>query len=143
MSWFKRDEYKAYLKQRLKEQKIRYKKAIRIEKYRIKKSDCLSYILNQIDLVISRSTLELPETGYWIIESYFIPEGIGKPKFLFFTLRNENKHDKEIFEEVLNEVVSFLVNEGYELVTHSVAIGGCLFQKSFYYSYYFKLKSDV
>lgn len=138
MSWFNKNEYKTFLKQRLKEEKKRFKVALDIEKYRIKKSNCLEYILDQIDLKIDRYTKELPKTGYFIIEDYSLPEYIKRTKFLFFTLRNERKYDKEIFEEVLNEVISFLIKEGYELVSHSTAYRSCLFQKSFYYSYYLK-----
>lgn len=138
MSWFNKNEYKLFLKQRLKEEKKRFKVALDIEKYRIKKSNCLKYILDQIDLKINRYIKELPRTGYFIIEDYSLPEYIKRTKFLFFTLRNERKYDKEIFEEVLNEVISFLIKEGYELISHSTVIGGCLFQKSFYYSYYLK-----
>ena len=50
MGWFNKNEYKTFLKQRLKEEKKRFKAALDIEKYRIKKSNCLEYILNQIDL---------------------------------------------------------------------------------------------
>lgn len=80
----------------------------------------------------------MPKTGYFIIENYSLPEYVIRPKFLFFTLQNEREYDKEMFEEILNEVISFLIKEGYELISHSTAIGGCLFQKSFYYSYYLK-----
>lgn len=80
----------------------------------------------------------MPRTGYFIIEDYSLPEYIKRTKFLFFTLRNERKYDKEMFEEILNEVISFLIKKDYELASHSTAIGGCLFQKSFYYSYYLK-----
>lgn len=52
MSWFNKNEYKTFLKQRLKEEKKRFKVALDIEKYRIKKSNCLKYILDQIDLKI-------------------------------------------------------------------------------------------
>lgn len=38
MSWFNKNEYKTFLKQRLKEEKKRFKIALSIEKYRIKKS---------------------------------------------------------------------------------------------------------
>lgn len=138
MSWFNKNEYKTYFKQKLKAEKKQFKIALGIEKYRIKKSNCLKYILNQIDLKIDRYIKELLRTGYFIIEDYSLPEYVKRTKFLFFTLRNEREHDKEIFEEVLNEVISFLIKEGYELVSHSTAIGGCLFQKSFYYSYYLK-----
>lgn len=48
MSWFNKNEYKTFLKQRLKEEKKRFKVALDIEKYRIKKSNCLKYILDQI-----------------------------------------------------------------------------------------------
>lgn len=41
MSWFNKNEYKTFLKQRLKEEKKRFKVALDIEKYRIKKSNCL------------------------------------------------------------------------------------------------------
>lgn len=99
MSWFNKNEYKTFLKQRLKEEKKRFKVALDIEKYRIKKSNCLEYILNQIDLKINRYIKELPRTGYFIIEDYSLPEYIKRTKFLFFTLRNEREHDKEIFEE--------------------------------------------
>lgn len=112
MSWFNKNEYKTFLKQRLKEEKKRFKVALDIEKYRIKKSNCLEYILDQIDLKIDRYTKELPKTGYFIIEDYSLPEYIKRTKFLFFTLRNERKYDKEIFEEVLNEVISFLIKKG-------------------------------
>lgn len=54
MSWFNKNEYKTFLKQRLKEEKKRFKVALDIEKYRIKKSNCLKYILDQIDLKIDR-----------------------------------------------------------------------------------------
>lgn len=54
MSWFNKNEYKTFLKQRLKEEKKRFKVALDIEKYRIKKSNCLKYILDQIDLKIQR-----------------------------------------------------------------------------------------
>lgn len=37
MSWFNKNEYKTFLKQRLKEEKKRFKVALDIEKYRIKK----------------------------------------------------------------------------------------------------------
>lgn len=36
MSWFNKNEYKTFLKQRLKEEKKRFKVALDIEKYRIK-----------------------------------------------------------------------------------------------------------
>lgn len=62
MSWFNKNEYKTFLKQRLKEEKKRFKVALDIEKYRIKKSNCLKYILDQIDLKIDRYTKELPKT---------------------------------------------------------------------------------
>lgn len=61
MSWFNKNEYKTFLKQRLKEEKKRFKVALDIEKYRIKKSNCLEYILDQIDLKIDRYTKELPK----------------------------------------------------------------------------------
>ena len=70
MSWFNKNEYKTFLKQRLKEEKKRFKVSLDIEKYRIKKSNCLEYILNQIDLKINRYIKELPRTGYFIIEDY-------------------------------------------------------------------------
>lgn len=63
MSWFNKNEYKTFLKQRLKEEKKRFKVALDIEKYRIKKSNCLKYILDQIDLKIDRYIKELPKTG--------------------------------------------------------------------------------
>lgn len=94
--------------------------------------------MDQIDLKIDRYIKELPKTGYFIIENYSLPEYVIRPKFLFFTLRNEREYDKEMFEEILNEVISFLIKKDYELISHSTAIGGCLFQKSFYYSYYLK-----
>lgn len=47
MNWFNKNEYKTFLKQRLKEEKKRFKVALDIEKYRIKKSNCLEYILDQ------------------------------------------------------------------------------------------------
>jgi hypothetical protein len=64
MSWFNKNEYKTFLKQRLKEEKKRFKVALDIEKYRIKKSNCLKYILDQIDLKIDRYIKELPKTGF-------------------------------------------------------------------------------
>lgn len=54
MSWFNKNEYKTYFKQKLKAEKKQFKIALGIEKYRIKKSNCLKYILNQIDLKIDR-----------------------------------------------------------------------------------------
>lgn len=94
--------------------------------------------MDQIDLKIDRYIKELPRTGYFIIEDYSLPEYVIWPKFLFFTLQSEREYDKEMFEETLNEVISFLIKKDYELISHSTAIGGCLFQKSFYYSYYLK-----
>lgn len=46
MSWFNKNEYKTFLKQRLKEEKKQFKIVLSIEKYRIKKSNCLKYILD-------------------------------------------------------------------------------------------------
>lgn len=44
MSWFNKNEYKTFLKQRLKEEKKRFKVALDIEKYRIIKSLIVSNI---------------------------------------------------------------------------------------------------
>ena len=46
MSWFNKNEYKTFLKQRLKEEKKRFKVALDIEKYRIK-----SLIVSNIFLI--------------------------------------------------------------------------------------------
>lgn len=48
MNWFNKNEYKTFLKQRLKEEKKRFKVALDIEKYRIKKSNCLEYNIADI-----------------------------------------------------------------------------------------------
>lgn len=138
MNLFHKNEYKTYLKQRFKEEKKQFKIAFSIEKERIKRSNCLKYILDQIDLKIDKTFEKLPKTGYVIIKDFNLPEYVYQPKFLFFTLRNEGEYDKEIFEKILNEVISFLIKKDYELISHSTTLSGCLFQKSFYYSYYLK-----